>query len=775
MSGLPGAQGELTTLAPTLVVPRAGELFAGYELLEEVARGGMGMVFRARKPGASEDVALKMILPFRLNTPGIIERFRVETAAVAKLKHANLLPIYESGEHLGLPFFSMKFAAHGSLATAIGRFVGDFRRSAAILVPVADAVHYAHQHKIIHRDLKPANILLDEQDTPYVSDFGLAKALGPDSGSLALTQANAVIGTPHYAAPEQSGAVSERLTPSADVFSLGAILFELCSGQPPWAGSTMFTILKRSAEEGAPPLRESCPRAPRELEIICQRCLQADPALRYPTAAAFREDLQRYLEGRPLASFSPPFAARARRFARRRKWWLAAAGGLALAASGLGLGLSMREATPNIDLTGTQSQEALYFIKRSLEINPTTNIAERRHLESTQEMLLRALKADPEYAAAHAELSRVHSQIYWHFHDRSEQRAEQARTAAEESLRLKPGYGRGLLALAEYHFRVRREDARAVELLEQARSKSPRDPDVYNLMQLVAKRQGRWADAVASAKRLTELRPTNAADHFYLGITYDTMRRYPEAIAQYDRAMYLAPDRGEYLLPRALSFFRWKGELTELGKWVQRIPLPQPAIGSAARPPASAESSGGYDERFWTRYSYYRWLRQTDLMRRLVESKAPGWAYVDKTLWIPRSQLLAQIAALEGRSAEVPALLEEAHAQLAARVAAGPEEARVLASLGTVLALQGRRAEALQAGQRAVELMPVDKEPIFGPDVQASLAEICLLCGESDRGIRLLRDLLGRPGDLTSHELRLDPRWDFARQVPGFAALTGPP
>lgn len=769
-----GTQGEATTSAhPTLVVPRAGEYFADYELIDEVARGGMGMVFKARKRGAKQDVALKMILPFRLHTPGIIERFRAETAAVAQLKHPNLLPIFESGEHQGLPFFSMKFASHGSLATAIGRFVGDYRACAAILIPVAEAVQHAHENSIIHRDLKPANILLDEHDTPYVSDFGLAKALTPGSEALALTQVNALIGTPHYAAPEQSGAVHERLTPAADVFSLGAILFELCSGQPPWAGSTMFTILKRSAEQGAPPLSETCPKAPRELEIICQRSLQADPALRYQSARAFRDDLQRYLDGQPLAPFRPPLWPRLRRFGRRRKWWLAGAGALLLVAGGMGVGLQLREALPDIDLTGTKSSEALYFLKRSLEINPTTNIAERRHLESTQQMLLQAIKADPQYAAAHAELSRVHSQIFWHFHDRTSARGQMAKEAADEALRLKPGYGRGLLAQAEYEFRVRREDARAMELLEQARARSPRDPDIYNLMQLVAKRQGRWDEAVTAARKLTELRPRNSADFFYLGITYDLMRRYPDAIAAYDRAIYLAPDRGEFTLPRALSFFRWKGDLTELSKWVGRVPLPAPVKNPAPRVTIAPLDVGGFDERFDTRFRYYRWTRKPEAMRRLLDPKPVGWYYADKTLWIPRAWLQAQILMLEKQDDLVPAQLEEARKVLQERAAQAPEEARVAASLGVVLALLGEKEAAVRSGQRAVELMPVEKEPVFGPDVQASLAEICLLVGQHERGLRLLRDLLGRPGDLTTHELRLDPRWDFARNLPGFVELAG--
>ncbi len=765
-----GAQEGDPSALQTLVVPLAGESFAGYDLGQEIARGGMGMVFRARRKGTGADVAVKMILPFRLPNFGVVQRFRTEAEAVAKLDHPHILPIYEAGESHGMPFYSMKFAAGGSLAAALPSFTGKFKEVAALLAKVARGMQHAHERGIIHRDLKPANILLDEHGEPYVSDFGLAKILVADADEVSLTQTHAVIGTPHYGAPEQSSGAAGPPTPAADLYSLGAILYEGVSGQPPWFGATVFTVLRQSSENSAPHLRDVCPGAPAELALICDRCLQPEPALRYASAGAFAEDLERFGENRSLAPFRPPWRPRLRRWARRYKWALLALAGMMVAAGGLGLGVRLRAALPDIDLSGSRSPEAIYFLKRSLDINPSTNISDRGHLEATQEILQRALQADPNYAAAHAELSRVHSQLYWHFHDRSEARAMLAKNAAETALRLKPEYGRALLALAEYHFRVRREDARARQLLDQALRRSPNDPDIFNLVQLVAKRQGHWDESIAASVRLTELRPTNATDFFFLGINYDTIRRYADAQKAFDRAIYLAPERSDYDLARAYTAFRWRGDLSEMERWIARLPVPPPLSAAGA---ASARAPA--EERGYTQFQFYRWKRNGDLMLRLAVSRPADWVYRDKTLWLPKAFLVAQARALRGEGDAARGEWENARRELEARAALPPDEARVRACLGLVYAQLGMKAEAVREGERAVALMPVAQEPVFGPEVQVALAEICLRSGEVGRGFALLRDALDRPGDFTRFELRLDPRWDFARSLPGYADLAADP
>jgi len=219
-----------------------GTRIQDYELLNEVARGGMGIVYRAQQYVPPRIVALKMILPLHLNSEGTIGRFRVETEAAASLDHDGILPIYAVGEHDGAPFYSMKFAEGGTLSARIDDYRNKAPEAAALIARLARAVAYAHERGILHRDLKPGNILFDSADKPYVSDFGLAKWLAREND---LTQTFAVLGTPFYMAPEQAIS-SDMVSASADVYSLGAILYHLLTGHPPFQGDTAMEVLRRA-------------------------------------------------------------------------------------------------------------------------------------------------------------------------------------------------------------------------------------------------------------------------------------------------------------------------------------------------------------------------------------------------------------------------------------------------------------------------------------------------------------------------------------------------
>ncbi len=305
--------------------PPAGQL-GDYELLEELGRGGMGAVYRARQISLGRLVAVKTILAGRLASAEDILRFRTEAEAAAALDHPHVVPIYEVGEQDGLPYFSMKLVEGESLARALRRRPLEPRAAAALVAAVARAVHHAHERGVLHRDLKPGNILLDGAGRPHVADFGLAKRMD-HAGSLSQS---GVVGTVAYMAPEQAAGRGRHLTTAADVYSLGAILYETLTGQQPFPGASVLDVLRRLREEEPAGPRALNPRVGRDLETVCLKCLDKDPARRYASAALLAEDLDRYGAGEPIRARPVGTAERLGKWARRRPAVAAACGLLVL-------------------------------------------------------------------------------------------------------------------------------------------------------------------------------------------------------------------------------------------------------------------------------------------------------------------------------------------------------------------------------------------------------------------------------------------------------------
>jgi len=286
----------------------------GYEILGVLGQGGMGVVYKARHIRLNRIVALKMMLSGAHGSMEESNRFRSEAEAVASLKHPNVVQIYEIGEHEGMPFFSLEFVEGGSLAEKLNGAPQPPRQAAELSEKLARAMFVAHQAGIIHRDLKPANILLQSDGEPKITDFGLAKHLDTQSGQ---TRTGAVMGTPSYMAPEQAAGKTKELGPPADIYALGAILYDVLTGRPPFKGETVLaTLLLVQSMEPLSPMRLQ-PSVPADLETICLKCLQKEPNKRYPTAQDLADDLRRFLEGRPIAA--RPIAAPERiiKWARR--------------------------------------------------------------------------------------------------------------------------------------------------------------------------------------------------------------------------------------------------------------------------------------------------------------------------------------------------------------------------------------------------------------------------------------------------------------------------
>ena len=278
--------------------------FGDYELLEELGRGGMGVVYRARQKSLDRQVALKMILRGDLATEQDIARFRAESAAAAHLDHPHIVPIYEVGDVQGRPYFSMRFVAGLTLAERLAQGPMPAREAAELLLPICRAIAHAHQQGVLHRDLKPSNIMIDEQGTPHVTDFGLAKRM---TGEANLTRTGAIIGTPNYMAPEQAAGARGQVGPASDVYSLGTILYQMLVGRPPFQAATPVDTVLMVLEQDPVRPRVLNPRADADLEMISLKCLQKPPDLRYADAGALADDLSAYLAGEPIAARTGAF------------------------------------------------------------------------------------------------------------------------------------------------------------------------------------------------------------------------------------------------------------------------------------------------------------------------------------------------------------------------------------------------------------------------------------------------------------------------------------
>ncbi len=517
--------------------PRRPQL-AGYEIVGELGRGAMGVVYRARQRSLNRLVALKMVLGGEYAGPEQVLRLRREAELIARLQHPNVVQIYDVGEQAGRPFFAMELVDGGSLAGRLAGTPQDVRAAADLVQTLARAVHAAHQLGIVHRDLKPANILLAfsraprasaavagsvpsalvpgarlDGCIPKITDFGLAKQLVRPAEAGDQTGSGTVLGSPSYMAPEQTQ--SAAVGPAADTYSLGAILYELLTGRPPFRAETpLETVLQVRHEEPVPP-RRLRPKLPRDLETICLKCLRKEPRRRYASAEALADDLGRYLAGRPIHARPVGRGERVLKWVRRRPAWAALAAACAVAALGLGAGAAWHNARlreSNVRLQEEVRQRQVLHQLAAARLHTALNVVEHELIKVKLTREIGYVIPEPLAQDLLAHAAAFYQDLLTGTSDADPQ-ARRARGRAHFGL----GLGRFLrndLAGAEAQFR------QAVRVQERLLAEAPNDVD-YRIDLATTLVQWGWQqnepDQAASQERVAALVEALPPNHPRLG------------------------------------------------------------------------------------------------------------------------------------------------------------------------------------------------------------------------------------------------------------------
>ena len=862
-----------------------------YELLEEVGRGGQGVVFRARQKSLNRIVALKVIGLGQWATKAHLKRFRLEAEAAASLDHPCIVPIYEVGERDGQCYFSMKFVEGGQLDEVVKHTPISIQQAVELIAKVARTVHYAHEHGILHRDIKPGNILLDSKGEPHLTDFGLARLVESES---TVTRTLEVLGTPSYMAPEQAAGNNAKLTSSIDVYGLGAVLYQLLTGHPPFAGGTTYETIKLLLETDPRPPRLWNPKVDRDISTICLKCLEKVPQRRYSSALALAEDLECWLRHEPI---------RARRtgvFARGKKWlqrnptatavvtlslaliaalsiivWKSelfrrpAAAGIAVLpfenlsndkedasfADGVQddlltklakiadlkvisrtsvMGFRGEHNTREIgnalrvshvlegsvrktgawlhinaqlidartdshiwaeeydrdlkDLFAIQSEIAqkvagqlhakisaaekvaierpptaditafdLYSRAKNLVLAWSYNTNERGNLSQAADLLNQAVAHDPTFFQAYCQLAWVHDELYRFRFDRTPERLALAEAALESALRLRPDAGEAHLVRAGHLYRGYLDYDGALAELEIARQALPNDARLFELNGYIERRRpgGNQEEALRNFQRAIELDPRNVLLLQQTAISYDDLGRYADEEAVLDHLLAVRPNDVERKARRALVELDWKADTQPLHKLIDEL---------RAKDPGKMQNVA--DSWLICALAEHDPVAAANALAAMGEN-----SFGSAAVRYSRHFMEGLIGRMTKDDAKARAAFTAARAEQEQQVRAHPDDAGALSLLGSIDAALGRKEEALREGRRAVELLPVEKEPTDGKRMIVGLARIAAWVGDKDLACEQLAVAIRRPSELSYGQLKLYPWWDPLRGDPCFEKI----
>jgi serine/threonine protein kinase/TolB-like protein/Tfp pilus assembly protein PilF len=862
-----------------------------YELLEEIGRGGQGVVFRARQKSLNRTVALKVIGLGQWATNAHLKRFRLEAGAAASLDHPCIVPIYEIGERDGACYFSMGLVDGGQLDAVAKREPMPIRHAAELIAKLARTVHYAHERGILHRDIKPGNILLDAKGEPHLTDFGLARLVETES---TVTRTMEVLGTPSYMAPEQAVGNNARVTSATDIYGLGAVFYQLLTGHPPFAGGTTFETVRLVLDTEPRQPRLLNPKIDRDLATICLKCLEKDPQRRYFSALALAEDLERWLKYEPIRARRTGIFTRGRKWLRRNPTSavmvaslvaLAAVVGAMIWKSDLvhppvatgiavlpfedrsedktnayfadgvqdeiltdlakvadlkvisrtsvmpyksGVARNVREIGQQLgvahvvegsvqrsgnrvrvnaqlvdartdqhlwgqtydrdlaDVFAIQSEIAKTIAeqlqarlspseKGAIERPPTSDISAfdlyarakvlldagssgtADYLQAV-DLLKQAVAHDPSFFDAYCEMASAHDWLYFLGVDHTSARLALAEAALQAASRLRPDAGETHLARGQNLYWGYRDYDGALAELEVARQSLPNDARIFRLTGYIQRRQGRWEESTRNLERAAELDPREI-NTLILGVAsnYWVCRRYAESKPWLARALAFQPNDALAKVWLGYVDYAWKADTRPLHQTIDSIRATNPAAV-----PSIAQ--------WWLLYCALAERDSTAAKNALIALNENA-IFFTENIAFNRPFLEGVIARMIKDDGKARSAFSAAREEQEKIVQAQPNYGPALCVLGLIDAGLGRKDDALRECQRAVELLPVEKDAMEGPAMIKYLAMVAAWVGNKDLACEQLAVVIRRPSGLSYGELKLQPLWDPLRGDARFEKL----
>jgi tetratricopeptide (TPR) repeat protein/predicted Ser/Thr protein kinase len=736
--------------------------FGDYELLEEIGRGGQGVVYRARQKSLNRIVALKVIGLAHWATQAHVKRFRMEAEAAAHLDDPRIVPIYEIGERDGAFYFSMKFIEGEQLDKIIDSEPLPGRKAAELMAKLAHTLHHAHQNGVLHRDVKPGNILVDAKGEPHLTDFGLARLVETES---TVTRTMEVLGTPSYMAPEQAAGNNTQLTSATDVYGLGAVLYQLLTGHPPFVGGTTYETVRMVLETQPRQPRLWNPKVDRDLETICLKCLEKEPAKRYASAEALAEDIERFLRNEPIRSRRASRVEHVWRWCKRKPLVASLAATLilvlAIGLTGALWELRRVQAEQALVRRANLSEQEKARLAAEQTKNPAAYDAYLRgrtfpgfwHQEGAIRLFQEAVRLDPNFVLAWAYLSIGQSTGYWMGTDPTPARLAAAKDALDRALTLDADLPETHLALGYYRYYAQRDYAGALAEFQQAEKGLPNSADVIEALAALHRRLGHWDEAVAEQRRSVELDPRNIHACWDLATTYRCLRRFPEALATVDRALAWVPaNRDLGLISMKADLFLATGDLQAM----------EPLLANPRLDPTLRAVYALFQRRYAAAIEI--------LSKALANETDRNARNIEKLLLGLSQQRAGDIAAAR-------ATYQDAAHDFDSQLKKVPPDSfsasRTHAFLGEAYAGLGEAASAIAEGQKAMAIEPISKDPVDGPVREETMADIYALLGDAEHAVPILKRLLQIPynGAITPALLRLDPIWDQIRNDPRFREL----